>query len=93
MRIVDDSSRSTRSLPSFQAISRIQSLESPGESQGGVFEKSVWSVEDVARELSISVRQVYRLISSDQIPYAKVGRLVRFSPARISEWLQKGGTR
>jgi hypothetical protein len=31
--------------------------------------------------------------SSDQIPYSKVGRLVGFSPARIQEWLQKGGTR
>ncbi len=65
----------------------------PGKPQDLVFEKTVWSVEDVARELSVSVRQVYRLISKDQIPYSKVGRLVRFSPARISEWLQKGGTR
>ena len=65
----------------------------PASKQGLFFEKLVWSVEDVAKELSISVRQVYRLISSDKIPYAKVGRLVRFSPAKISEWLQKGGTR
>ena len=65
----------------------------PAEKQALFFDKLVWSVEDVAKELSISVRQVYRLISSDRIPYAKVGRLVRFSPAKISEWLQKGGTR
>lgn len=58
-----------------------------------VFDKLVWSVADVAKELSISVRHVYRLISSDKIPYCKVGRLVRFSPVKISEWLQKGGTR
>ena len=58
-----------------------------------VFEKLVWSVEDVAKELSISIRHVYRLISNDKIPYSKVGRLVRFSPTKISEWLQKGGTR
>ena len=62
-------------------------------SSGLVFEKLVWSVEDVARELSVSVRHVYKLISNDQIPYSKVGRLVRFSPVRICEWLQKGGTR
>lgn len=58
-----------------------------------VFEKQVWTTEDVARELNISVRYVYKLISEDRIPYSKVGRLVRFSPVRVIEWLQKGGTR
>lgn len=53
----------------------------------------VWSVEDVARELQVSVRHVYKLVSRNKIPYSKVGRLVRFSPVRICEWLQKGGTR
>jgi excisionase family DNA binding protein len=54
-----------------------------------VFDKLVWSVEDVAKELSVSTRHVHRLVSSDKIPYAKVGRLVRFSPVKLSEWLQK----
>ena len=58
-----------------------------------IFDKLVWSVEDVARALSISVRHVYKLISMDRIPYAKIGRSVRFSPVKITEWLQKGGTR
>lgn len=53
----------------------------------------VWSVEDVARELQVSVRHIYKLVSRNKIPYCKVGRLVRFSPVRICEWLQKGGTR
>lgn len=57
------------------------------------FEKLAWSVEDVARTLDVSVSHVYHLVSSDKIPYAKVGRIVRFSPAKISEWLQKGGSR
>jgi excisionase family DNA binding protein len=58
-----------------------------------VFDKLVWSVEDVAKELSVSIRHVRRLVSSDKIPYAKIGSCVRFSPAKISEWLLKGGTR
>ena len=62
----------------------------PGEL---VFEKQVWTTEDVARELNISSRYVYKLISEDRIPYSKVGRLVRFSPVRVIEWLQNGGTR
>jgi excisionase family DNA binding protein len=39
----------------------------------------VWTIEDVARELKVSVRHLYKLVSEDRIPYAKVGRLVRFS--------------
>jgi len=69
--------------------------KSVGTSVSGdmLFDKLVWSVEDVARELSISERHVYRLVSRDKIPYCKVGRITRFSPVKISEWLQKGGTR
>lgn len=57
------------------------------------FDKLVWTVEDVARELSVSDRHVYKLMSEGKIPYSKVGRVVRFSPVKIVEWLQKGGTR
>ena len=55
--------------------------------------KFVWTVKDVARELQCSVRHVQELIAQDKIPYAKIGRLVRFSPAKVNEWLKKGGTR
>ena len=53
----------------------------------------VWTVEDVAIELSCSVRHVRKLVSEERIPYSKVGRLVRFSPQRLSAWLLNGGTR
>jgi len=53
----------------------------------------VWTVEDVAKELSCSVRHVRKLVSEERIPYTKVGRLVRFSPQRLSAWLLNGGTR
>ena len=52
-----------------------------------------WNVQDVARELKLSVRTVYQLISEGKIPHSKIGRLVRFSPRRISEWLESGGTK
>jgi len=66
---------------------------SPASRQDLFFDKLVWTIEDVARELNCSIRHVYKLIATDKIPYAKVGRLVRFSPVRISEWLKQGGTR
>jgi len=80
-------------LPTAAPSNSLFSIEESEFSRAPVFEKLVWSVEDVAKELSISVRHVYRLISEDRIPYSKVGRLVRFSPVKIAEWLQKGGTR
>ena len=57
-----------------------------------IFDKLVWTVEDVAKELKCSVRLVQKLVSRDKIPYAKVGRLVRFSRARIQDWLKQGGS-
>lgn len=65
----------------------------PGTQQDMLFDKLVWTAEDVARELNVTVRHVYKLISCDRIPYARVGRLVRFSPVKIIEWLNQGGTR
>jgi excisionase family DNA binding protein len=55
--------------------------------------KLVWTADDVARELQCSMRHVRKLVSEDKIPFFKIGRLVRFSPQRIREWLLKGGTR
>ena len=51
-----------------------------------------WIVRDVARELQISERHVLRLVAERKIPFARIGRLLRFSPARIAEWIAKGGT-
>ncbi len=51
----------------------------------------VWTFDDVARELQCSKRLVEKLVQKDRIPHAKVGRLVRFSPARIKEWIEKEG--
>jgi len=70
---------------------QIPTAEKPEEK---IFEiKLVWTVEDVAKELKCSPRHVRKLVSDDRIPFSKVGRLVRFSPMRLSEWLRKGGTR
>lgn len=67
------------------------------ETGGPIFDsrivKLVWNVDDVARELECSVRHVRKLVSENKIPYLKIGRLVRFSPLRVREWLHKGGTR
>lgn len=55
--------------------------------------KLVWTVDDVAKELNCSTRHIRKLVSRNRIPFFKVGRLVRFSPFKISAWLQNGGTK
>jgi excisionase family DNA binding protein len=36
--------------------------------------------------LNITERHARRLVARDAIPYRKVGRLLRFTPAEIEEW-------
>ena len=40
--------------------------------------------------LGTSPRHIRRLIADHRIPYLKVGRLVRFDPADIRDWLDHG---
>jgi len=68
----------------------------PHKEAASLFEKNnklVWTVDDVAKELNCSTRHVRKLVSKNRIPFSKVGRLVRFSPFKISAWLHNGGTK
>ncbi|MGH9104784.1 MAG: helix-turn-helix domain-containing protein, partial [Acidimicrobiales bacterium] len=44
-------------------------------------------MEILAERLGDSVRHIRRLVAERRIPYLKVGRLIRFDPAEIVEWL------
>jgi excisionase family DNA binding protein len=46
------------------------------------------TIDQLAERLGITVRHVRRLVAERRLPYYKVGRLVRFDPAEISQWLQ-----
>jgi excisionase family DNA binding protein len=45
------------------------------------------SIDQLAQRLGITVRHVRRLVADKRVPYYKVGRLVRFDPAEITDWL------
>jgi excisionase family DNA binding protein len=47
------------------------------------------SIDQLAQRLSITVRHVRRLVAERRVPYYKVGRLVRFDPDEITEWLRR----
>ena len=48
------------------------------------------TIEQLAEQLTTSIRHIRRLIAERRIPYIKVGHLVRFDPAEIDEWIDWG---
>ncbi len=45
------------------------------------------TIDELAEHLGVTVRHVRRQIAERRVPYIKVGRLVRFDPDEISEWI------
>ena len=45
------------------------------------------TIDQLAEQLGITTRHVRRLIAERRVPYLKVGKLVRFDPAEIADWL------
>ncbi len=53
--------------------------------------RGIWNVQDVAQYLNVSVGHVYNLKSKGEIPYRKRGKLLRFIPSEIFDWINEGG--
>lgn len=49
----------------------------------------LWTAEQTAKYLSMSLNWVYRRTESGEIPHAKLGRAIRYSPARVREYAAK----
>ena len=45
------------------------------------------TIDQLAERLGITVRHVRRLVAEKPVPYLKVGKLVRFDPDEIVQWL------
>lgn len=46
-------------------------------------------IPTIAEQLNTSVRHIRRLVAEHRIPVVRVGRLIRFDPVDISEWLDE----
>lgn len=51
----------------------------------------VWDVPRLADYLGVKPGVVYTLVANNEIPHRRVGKLIRFHPAAISEWLKNHG--
>ena len=64
-----------------------------GASLATLFNKKIWTVEDVAKVLDVSIGHIYNLKSKDDIPTRQVGKKGRlyFFPEEILDWLDLKG--
>ena len=47
------------------------------------------TVDEAAVRLGISVHTVYKMVSEGRIPHTKIGRLVRFDPVVLDQWIKQ----
>lgn len=50
--------------------------------------KDLLTLDQICEKLKVKRSFIYDLTSRSQIPYIKVGRLIRFDPEEIDKWLQ-----
>lgn len=53
--------------------------------------EDVYTPEEVARKLKLSVATIYKLINEEKFPYFKVGKLYRIPSSALSQFIIKGG--
>ncbi|MEK7355627.1 MAG: helix-turn-helix domain-containing protein [Bdellovibrionota bacterium] len=46
------------------------------------------NVAEAAEQLGIASKTLYKWVESGQIPYVRIGRLIRFREADLEEWLE-----
>ena len=51
--------------------------------------KTLWSIKEASEQLSLSSRTIERMVSNKEIPFIKIGRLVRIPVDEITDWVAK----
>ena len=57
-----------------------------------LFEKRIWTIEDVCNFTSFKMRTIYNKVNKGEIPYRKCGRKLFFIPSEVLSWVT-GGTK
>lgn len=53
-----------------------------------LFEKLIWTIDEVCRFTAYKKGTVYNLVSNGDIPYRKRGKRLFFIPSEILSWLK-----
>jgi excisionase family DNA binding protein len=46
----------------------------------------------IAESLGVTPWRIYELVRQNRIPHVRLGRSVRFDPAKIAAWIEAGGS-
>ena len=49
----------------------------------------LWSVNQCAQALGISMATIYAWVHQQRIPHIKIGSALRFDPERIRQWVEE----
>lgn len=49
-----------------------------------------YSVEQIAQHLGISKETIYRWLEKGKIPAHRIGKLWKFKPTEVDEWIVRG---
>lgn len=60
-----------------------------GDSSGQFFDNPLWDIHQAAYYLSVSNKTLRDWVYKRQIPFKKVGNLVRFNPSEIQRWIEE----
>ena len=54
-----------------------------------IFDNSFWDIKQASEKLNVSEKTLRDWVYKRQIPFKKVGKLVRFNPLEIHSWIEK----
>ncbi|MCZ6799423.1 MAG: helix-turn-helix domain-containing protein [Nitrospirae bacterium] len=51
--------------------------------------KHLLTIQQAAQITGVSITTLYKWVSHRKIPYIKMGRLVKFDPSKLEEWIKQ----
>ncbi len=54
---------------------------------GPVVVPKLLTMDELAERLGVTPRHIRRLVAERRVPFLRVGRFIRFDPAKIATWL------
>lgn len=64
-------------------------IRTGGDGGGDDRREPLWNVRQTAKYFQVSVDTIYRRCASGEMPHAKLGGVLRFSPARLREYAER----
>ena len=59
---------------------------------GPVVVPKLLTMDELAERLGVTPRHIRRLVAVRRVPFLRVGRFIRFDPAKIATWLDSSAS-